>query len=60
MDMKILQTPPRIWTSGGVETYVNQLSGDSRPMATRSPSSAQAPVSPGPSPPGCGSSRSVR
>jgi glycosyltransferase involved in cell wall biosynthesis len=24
--MKILQTPPRIWTAGGVETYVYQLS----------------------------------
>lgn len=28
MAMKILQTPPRIWTAGGVETYVNQLSGE--------------------------------
>lgn len=26
--MKILQTPPRIWTAGGVETYVRQLSGE--------------------------------
>jgi glycosyltransferase involved in cell wall biosynthesis len=25
--MNILQTPPRIWTAGGVETYVDQLSG---------------------------------
>jgi glycosyltransferase involved in cell wall biosynthesis len=24
--MKILQTPPRIWTTGGVETYVSRLS----------------------------------
>jgi glycosyltransferase involved in cell wall biosynthesis len=26
--MKILQTPPRIWTTGGVETYVRQLSDE--------------------------------
>jgi glycosyltransferase involved in cell wall biosynthesis len=26
--MKILQTPPRLWTTGGVETYVYNLSGE--------------------------------